>query len=71
MRFTKPLVASTALLLSACGSPDDVPGPTGMTQSEASALDDAAEMVEQRRLPPDATASPTPQPGPNQSAPAP
>jgi len=41
-----------SLVLAACGGPD--PAPAGMTQGEAEALDDAAEMLEQRRLPPEA-----------------
>ena len=41
--------ACTLLLaLTACGSSD--PGPGGVTANEAAALDDAAEMVEAKRL---------------------
>ncbi len=43
-----------ALLLAACG--DDTREAGGVTKSEADALDDAAEMVEQQRLPADAVA---------------
>ncbi len=43
---------SVCLALAACGSGDSEPG--GITASEAQALDDAAEMLEQRRLPEEA-----------------
>ena len=67
MRSIRPLVArpaltlaavATALLLSACSSQDNDTGQTGMTQGESKALDDAAQMIEERRLPPDAIESP-------------
>jgi hypothetical protein len=48
---------AAALLLSACGSDDD-PGPGGVTVGEARALDEAAEMIEARRLPPEALRPP-------------
>lgn len=63
----RKLCLSLALaLLSACGKSDNEPGPGGVTLGEARALDEAAEMIEQRRLPaealrpPSATASPAP-----------
>ncbi|MGI9376088.1 MAG: hypothetical protein ACR2PC_08345 [Tsuneonella suprasediminis] len=68
MRFIRPLVArpatvlstvATVLLLSACSSQSEDPGPTGMTESESKALDDAAQMIEERRLPPDAIPNPS------------
>lgn len=40
--------------LAACGPADNEPGPGGVTVGEARALDDAAEMLEARRLPPEA-----------------
>ena len=46
-----PGVLVPALALAGCGSPDAGSGPGGVTASEAEALDDAAEMIEQRRLP--------------------
>lgn len=52
------------LLLAACGQSDTDPGPGGVTVGEAKALDEAAEMIEQRRLPPEATATPAPAPPP-------
>ncbi|HEY8605039.1 hypothetical protein [Tsuneonella suprasediminis] len=68
MRFIRPLVArpatafaavATVLLLSACSSQGEDPSPTGMTESESKALDDAAQMIEERRLPPDAIPNPS------------
>ncbi len=41
-------------LLAACGPADTDPGAGGVTVGEAKALDEAAEMLEQRRLPPEA-----------------
>lgn len=40
-----------ALLLGACGGGDDTTAPGDATVGEARALDEAAEMIEQRRLP--------------------
>ena len=64
-----------AALAAACGQPDTDPGPGGVTVAEAKALDQAAEMLEQRRLPPDATrdeappaaATPLASPSPSQT----
>lgn len=47
-----PLLA--VLLLAGCGQQDNDPGPGGVTVGEARALDQAAEMLEQQRLPKDA-----------------
>ena len=49
-------------LLAACGPSDSDPGPGGVTVGEAKALDDAAEMLDQRRLPPEALPSASPSP---------
>lgn len=46
------------LLLAACGPSDSDPAPGGVTVGEAKALDEAAEMIEQRRLPPEALETP-------------
>ena len=54
-------------LVAGCGSSDNDPGPGGVTVGEARALDEAAEMLEQRRLPPEALPSPA-QPGASPSA---
>lgn len=49
------LLASTAAaLLAGCGAGDNDPGPGGVTVGEARALDEAAEMLDERRLPEDA-----------------
>jgi len=44
-------VGSMFLSLTACGPADTDPGPGGVTVGEARALDEAAEMLEERRLP--------------------
>jgi hypothetical protein len=67
-----------AVLAAACGPKDTDPGPGGVTVAEAKALDQAAEMLEQQRLPaaatqdgkPAAQASATPAPKPSPGAPA-
>jgi len=43
-----------ALTIAGCGSGDNDPGPGGVTVGEARALDEAAEMIEERLLPPEA-----------------
>lgn len=48
----------SALLLAACGEAGNDPGPGGVTVDEAKALDRAAEMLEERRLPPEALSNP-------------
>ena len=53
-------VGLMALTLSACGERDNDSGPGGVTVGEARALDEAAEMIEQRRLPEDALREPSP-----------
>ena len=52
------LVASLALpaLLAACGDADMDAGPGGVSVGEARALDEAAEMLDSRRLPDEALA---------------
>lgn len=42
-----------ALSLGGCGSSDADPGPGGITQGEAEALDKAAAMLDERRVPDD------------------
>lgn len=49
-----PLAATLALLSACSGYEDEDAGVDAVTQNEAEALDDAAEMIEQRRLPDDA-----------------
>ncbi len=57
--------ASTAMaamaLLSACGPSDNDPGPGGVSVGEARALDEAAEMIEARRLPPETLGTAAPE----------
>lgn len=50
--MTRLILFVLLLSLAACGPADNEPGPGGVTVGEAKALDDAAEMLEQRRLPP-------------------
>jgi hypothetical protein len=49
-------------LLAACGPSDSDPGPGGVTVGEAKALDEAAELLDQRRLPPEALPNASPSP---------
>lgn len=75
MRRTSCL--ALAALVAACGPKDTDPGPGGVTVAEAKALDDAAQMLDQRRLPaaatqdaaaaPAAAASPAASPAPSPS----
>ncbi|USA63107.1 hypothetical protein NCF85_15370 (plasmid) [Qipengyuania citrea] len=53
MKRLVPLLAALTAL-SACSGYDDDQPVEAVSQSEAEALDDAAEMIEQRRLPDDA-----------------
>ncbi|PKB14865.1 hypothetical protein B0I00_2467 [Novosphingobium kunmingense] len=50
------------LAVSACGKADNQPGPGNVTVGEARALDEAAEMIEDRRPAAAATAAATPPP---------
>lgn len=45
------LAAPAALCLAACGPSDNDPGPGGVTVGEARALDEAAEMIDERPTP--------------------
>lgn len=58
----KAFVAIILLALAACGKADNDPGPGGVTIGEARALDEAAGMIEARRLPPEALRMPSPAP---------
>lgn len=73
--MTHRALLALPLLLAACGPADNEPGPGGVTVGEARALDEAAEMLDQRRLPPGAleggaesqsspAATPRPEPAP-------
>ena len=54
MRHSAILFPALLLTLTACGQSDTDPGPGGVTVGEARALDEAAEMIESRKLPEDA-----------------
>jgi hypothetical protein len=45
------VLALAALAVASCEPADGDPGPGGVTMGEARALDEAAEMIEQQRLP--------------------
>jgi hypothetical protein len=62
MRYVPALILLAAL--TACGKSDNDPGPGGVTVGEAKALDQAAEMLEQRRMPAEALHSPAASPAP-------
>jgi hypothetical protein len=54
VRRIAPGAAALLLLLTGCGANDTDPGPGGVTVGEARALDEAAEMLDEQRLPPEA-----------------
>ncbi|ABC64496.1 hypothetical protein ELI_12020 [Erythrobacter litoralis HTCC2594] len=58
MTRTAPIALSLACLLAACGPGENDPGPGGVTVGEAQALDEAAAMLEARKLPPQALDNP-------------
>jgi hypothetical protein len=53
MRAFRHALMSCIALLAACGQGENEPGPGAVTVGEARALDEAAEMLEERRLSPD------------------
>jgi hypothetical protein len=59
----RSLILLAVLALAACGKADNAPGPGGVTIGEARALDEAAEMIEARRMPPEALATTSAAPG--------
>jgi len=65
-RMGQKLSMIALLALAGCGSGDNDPGPGGVTVGEARALDEAAEMIEGRRIPDGALrpAQPVDQAGP-------
>ena len=69
---TGVLLASVAaaLALAGCGASDNDPGPGGVTVGEARALDEAAEMLEQQRLPEQTPPAPASSSGTAAAAPA-
>ena len=62
--MTRNLAWLAELALAGCGSGENDPGPGGVTVGEARALDEAAQMLDERQVPPEAlrTAPPMPQP---------
>ena len=56
MRAALALLAIGTVPVTACSPSDNDPGPGGVTVGEARALDEAAEMIEQRRIPADVLA---------------
>jgi hypothetical protein len=69
MRYWFPALA--LFCLAACGPRDTDPGPGGVSVGEARALDEAAAMLEQQRLPPGTLVSGTPAQVQPSSSPAP
>ena len=65
LMMKRTILIASALFLAACGESDTDPGPGGVTVGEAKALDEAAEMIEARRLPEDALTPGTPSPAPS------
>lgn len=53
-----PALLFASALLASCGAADTDPGPGGVTVGEARALDEAAEMLDSRRLPAEALEDP-------------
>lgn len=53
-RFVRPAILFAPLLLIACGAADDDTAPGGVTQGEAAALNDAAAMLDDDAMAPEA-----------------
>ncbi len=58
MRQSALLTALAALVLAGCGKAENDAGPGGVSVGEAKALDEAAEMLDAQRLPPEAATAP-------------
>ena len=56
MRAALALLAIGTVPVTACSPSDNDPGPGGVTVGEARALDEAAQMIEERRIPADVLA---------------
>ena len=61
-------LALLAAALAGCGQSDTDPGPGGVTVGEAKALDEAAEMLDEQRLPEEALPEDEPSPSPSPEA---
>lgn len=66
----RPLLLLAPVLLAGCGGGDEGPGTGGVSVEEAEALDQAAEMLDSQRLPPEALEDAAGAPG-TELAPAP
>lgn len=69
MRRTLPLALALALGLAACGS-EQASDAGAVSPGEAKALDDAASMLDERRLPPEALPTDASTEAPTEAAPA-
>lgn len=67
-RLAASALAAVPLALAACGPGENDPGPGGVTMGEAKALDEAASMLDEQRLPAEALES---QPAAPESSPPP
>ena len=77
LRAVTTAVGIATLSLAGCGPSENDPGPGGVSVGEARALDEAAEMIEARRLAPgaldaqgEATQEPAPEAAPQGDEPA-
>lgn len=68
-----PLILPLIVLSAACSRPDNASGAGGVSAGEARALDDAAQMLDDQKLPAAAIPQPriTPAPQPDAASPAP
>lgn len=57
-RISTLVLVMPLALLAACGPGENDPGPGGVTVGEAQALDEAAAMLEEQKLPPEALDNP-------------
>lgn len=60
-------LAALSFALGSCGPAENDPGPGGVTVGEARALDEAAEMLDERQANPDAATEPRADAAPNES----
>lgn len=60
-------LAALSFGLASCGPAENDPGPGGVTMGEARALDEAAEMLDERQANPDTATEPRADAAPNES----